>query len=356
MPQTPLWNKIISQYNKNRTCKEEIVQTSWELLFSTLFNYSDSDIISQKPVQMGVETKRADILIRHGSEDLFVVELKRHTLHEGQGQLFSYLNQLKIDIGVLVCDKLYIYDFDYTKRDENYSFLEIDFTPDNLDGEKFVELFMSDDFDKQKIKDFIKNKNQSKSNADSIRRELSNEFILQILKNHFSQIFPAEDVEKVFSDYQIVIHPKSAMQVSVVDSFVPQVSVPKTFKPAGFGAGSFLSGKDNTQFMLNGTPVGGKGSTVYATIKTYIENHPAVTLQELQSVFPDAAAKPGFGKMIRKIEDISEKEWSGSRFNRHPMILTSGEQITVSTQWKPDNFQSFINYAKQAGLDIHPIK
>ena len=132
------WNKIVAQYNKNRNSKEEIVQASWELLFSTIFNYTDSNIVPQLPVKMGVETKRADILIKNGNEDLFVVELKRHTLHDGQAQLFSYLNQLKINIGVLVCDKLYIYDFDYTTRDENYSFVEINFIPDNPDGENDV--------------------------------------------------------------------------------------------------------------------------------------------------------------------------------------------------------------------------
>ncbi|MBQ7538121.1 MAG: type I restriction enzyme HsdR N-terminal domain-containing protein [Treponema sp.] len=356
MPYTNLWNKIVAQYNKNRTCKEEIVQTSWELLFSTIFNYSDSDIIPQKPVQMGVETKRADILIKHGSEDLFVVELKRHTLHEGQGQLFSYLNQLKIDIGVLVCDKLYIYDFDYTKREENYSFVEIDFSPDNPDGEKFVELFTSDSFDKQKIKDFIKNKKLSKNNIDLIRKELNNESAVQILKNHFLKTYPAEDVEKVFSEHQIEIRPKSVLQTAAANSFVQQDSFSKSFQPAGFRADAFTNGKDNTQFTLNGNPTGGKGSTVYAAVKAYISSHPSVTLQELQSIFPDEAARPGFGKMIRKVEDISKKEWGGSRFNRHPMLLSSGEQITVSTQWKPDNFQSFIHFADQAGLDIQPVK
>lgn len=352
MPYTNLWNKIVAQYNKNRTCKEEIVQTSWELLFSTIFNYSDSDIVPQKPVQMGVETKRADILIKHGSEDLFVVELKRHTLHEGQGQLFSYLNQLKIDIGVLVCDKLYIYDFDYTKRDENYSFVEIDFTPDNSDGEKFVELFMSDNFDKQKIKDFIKNKNLSKNNIDMIRKELNNESVLQLLKNHFSEKYPGEDVENVLDEYQIEIRHKFASLVSVSNTFVTPVGAPRTFKNSGF-----TKGKDNTQFKLNGTPTGGKGATAYATIKTYIENHPSVSFNELQSVFPEQAAKPhGFRCVIDKLENVSEKEWTGSRFNKLPIILSSGEQVVVSTQWNPVNFKSFIHYASQAGLDIQPIE
>ena len=151
---------------------------------------------------MGVATKYADILIRQGREDLFVVELKKHSLSQqaGQAQLFSYLNQLKIDIGILVCDKIYIYDFDYTKRDENYSFVAIDFIKDNPDGEKVVELFMNDGFDKQKIKDFIKNKNQSKNNIDLISKELNTESVLQILKIHFSRTYPVEDVEKAMND------------------------------------------------------------------------------------------------------------------------------------------------------------
>lgn len=196
------WNIIVNQYNKNLNLEEKIIQSNWELLFSSIFNYKYSDIIPQVPVKMGVATKYADILIRQGREDLFVVELKKHSLSQqaGQAQLFSYLNQLKIDIGILVCDKIYIYDFDYTKRDENYSFVAIDFIKDNPDGEKVVELFMNDGFDKQKIKDFIKNKNQSKNNIDLISKELNTESVLQILKIHFSRTYPVEDVEKAMND------------------------------------------------------------------------------------------------------------------------------------------------------------
>ena len=211
------WNIIVNQYNKNLNLEEKIIQSNWELLFSSIFNYTDSDIIPQVPVKMGVATKYADILIRQGREDLFVVELKKHVLSQqaGQAQLFSYLKQLNNDIGILVCDKLYIYDFDYTKRDENYSFVEINFIKDNPDGEKFVELFMNDGFDKQKIKDFIRNKNQSKNNVNLISKELNTESVLQILKTYFSQRYPIEDVEKAMNDICIsVSSPKKAEHLS----------------------------------------------------------------------------------------------------------------------------------------------
>ena len=340
------WNIIVSQYNKNLNSEEKIIQSNWELLFSSIFNYSDSDIIPQAPVQMGVATKYADILIRQGREDLFVVELKKHALsqHDGQAQLFSYLKQLNNEIGILVCDKLYIYDFDYTKKDKNYSFVEIDFVKDNPDGEKFIELFMSSNFDKQKIRDFIRNKNQSQNNANLISRELNTESVLQILKAHFSQKYPIEDVEKVLSGYRIEICLKSAV--------VPQF--PKTIVPpvlGGITGPGLIKGKDFTQYLLNGTPTGGKGPTVLAAVKLYVNKHPDITLSQLQNVFPDDAARPGFNKMLRRIEEIEIKDKNRFKY----LFLTDGTQVGVSSQWKPENMQSFIEYAKRAGLDIKPL-
>lgn len=124
-----------------------------------------------------------------------------------------------------------------------------------------------------------------------------------------------------------------------------------TFNPTR----SFISIKDATQFMVNGTPTGGKGPTVYAAVKAFIDSHPNISVQELKSAFPDYLAKPGFGKMIRSVEEVTPNEWSGSRFNKHPITLSDGTRITVSTQWKPDNMHSFIEGAKRLGIEVAPI-
>ncbi len=341
------WNFLVAQYNKNLNCKEEIVQNSWDMIFSIIFGYSDSDKRSQYPVRMGSTNKYADFLIRHDGEESFVVELKRHTLHDGQSQLFSYLNQLKIDIGILVCDKLYIYDYDYNKRNENYSFVEISFTPDNLDGIKFIELFKSENIDKQKIKDFIVQKNQSKSNIASIKNEITQEKVVQVIKSYLTEKYPADDVEAVLAGYNITVSAKKTI-FSVPSS---PISISTSVSSNFFKA----STKDNTQYTLNGANTGGKGSTVLAAVKCFVDSHPNVTLDRLQTVFPDEAAKPGFGKMIRPVEQVTDKQWGGSRFNRKTIILSDGTTIAVSTQWKPDNMQNFIRYAALAGLDIKPI-
>ena len=348
MSYTSSWNKIVAQYKKNSSSKEEIIQASWELLFSTIFDYSDFEIVSQFSVKMGVETKRADILIKKDNTDLFVVELKRHTLHEGQEQLFSYLNQLKMDLGILVCDNLYIYDYDFTQKENSYSVLEIPFEQDNSNGTKFVELFSKENFDRQKIKDFIKESNSKKESEKNIRNELSAALITDLLKNHFSEKYPKIDVDKILDEYDISVTKKSAMQTTI--SSAPPVS------NYAYSATSYSGNKDSTQFTVNGNPTGGKGKTVYATVKLYVDSHNGISLVELQNAFPDSLAKPGFGKMIRRVEDVTRNEWSGSRFNRHPILLADGTKIAVSTQWKPDNMHNFIEGVQRLGIHVEPIQ
>lgn len=329
-------------------CKEEIVQKTWEVLFKLCFGYPKTDIDSQRSVKMGVMTKRADIVIKNDTEDLFVVELKRHTLHDGQAQLFSYLNQLKIDLGILVCDNLYIYDYDFTAKENSYSVLEIPFTQDNTNGSRFVELFSKDNFDKQKIKDFIKESNQKKNSETEIKNELSVNLITELLKKHFSEKYPAVDVEKILADYNISISKKA---VAVASTFVPAApAVSHSYIPSpAFGA------KDSTQFMVNGTPTGGKCPTVYRAVQFYVESHTGITFNELQAAFPDYMAKPGFGKMIRRWEEVTPQQWAGSRFNKHPIILSDGTKVVVSTQWKPDNMHNFIESVARLGIEIKAL-
>ena len=199
------WNKIVAEYNKNRNSKEDIVQRTWEMLFSFVFNYSVLEIDSQRSVKMGCSTKFADIVIKNGHDDLFVVELKRHTLHEGREQLFSYLNQLKIDLGILVCDNLYIYDYDFSAREDSFSSLEIPFVPDNPDGIRFVEMFSKENLDKQKIKDFISESSDRKNAETEIRKSITSDFVQDLLRVHFTEKYPSADVDKILSEFSFSI-------------------------------------------------------------------------------------------------------------------------------------------------------
>ena len=211
MSYVELWNEIVSEYDDNLKRHEDIVQKTWEMLFKLCFKYSKSEIDPQRPVQMGSTPKYPDIIIKNDNEDLFIVELKRHALHEGQEQLFSYLNQLKVDLGVLVCDNLYVYDYDFTAKTDAYSVLEIPFAKDDSNGARFVELFSKENFDKQKIKDFINEGNAKKQAESDVRNELSSELAVRLLKNYFAkkyQTIEKVQIEKILAEYNVSVEKK----------------------------------------------------------------------------------------------------------------------------------------------------
>ncbi len=345
MSYTSSWNKIVAQYNKNINCKEEIVQNSWEMLFSMVFNYEDSDIDSQHSVKMGVETKRADILIKNDNADLFVVELKRHTLHEGQEQLFSYLNQLKMDLGILVCDNLYIYDYDFTTKENSYSVLEIPFVQDNQNGIRFVELFSKDNFDKQKIKDFIRESNDKKNAVATIKNEITEDLVSKLLKNFFKEKYPEIDIEDILLDYIISIKKKSLIALSSSTEKVIRVK----------------EDSQDEEYYYNNQRYA-KRKFVLTVVTDYVRNNPDITYNQLKQIFPDKLqGKYGvFQDDALVIETVlknhKDKQYEYNRryftkCSEKIKLNTDGRTIIVSGEWG-HNFDKFFNRAKELGLNV----
>lgn len=209
------WNSIVEVVRKNYTAKEELVQQSWEFLFQFVFGYAVSEIDAQRTIKMGsTERGKPDIILCKDGEEIFVVELKRHIKHDGREQLFSYLNQLKMNLGVVVCDKLYLYDYDFTQKENAYAEVEIPFEENNEDGAKFVELFSKDNFDKQKICDFIRSKSNSKDVIAKIKSETTSELINDLLKAHFKAKYAVsdEDFDSAISSLSISLQPRISTQ------------------------------------------------------------------------------------------------------------------------------------------------
>lgn len=339
------WNKIVSQYNKIRNNKEDVVQASWELIFSTLFNYSDSEIDSQRPVQMGSTPKYPDIIIKNQNEDLYVVELKQLTLHKGQEQLISYLNQLKVNIGVLVCNNLYIYDFDYTAKENAYSVLEIPFVPDNPNGSRFVELFSKGNFDKQKIKDFIRESNAAKNAISEIKSELTSSLVSKLVEKYLLEKYPSVDVRTILTDYVFSISPKNTNYLKLQDN----------------DSNVVITNSSNEIFLYN-NQVLGKGRFVLNVVSDYIRNHPNITYNELKLVFPDKL-QGGFGvfqndetvmqTVLHNYKDkvLAYKKCYFIKQSEKITLQNEGCTIIVSTQWG-HNFDKFFNRAKELGLNV----
>lgn len=112
MTATEIWNKIVELHNQNLSHTEATIQNLWESVFTELFGYRKllGEIERHRQIRIGsTERVITDIIIRSGDTDLFVVELKQHNMQITDGmvqQLLSYLRQLRLDVGILVCNKI----------------------------------------------------------------------------------------------------------------------------------------------------------------------------------------------------------------------------------------------------------
>jgi len=201
------WNKIVEHHSKFYNVKEEKVQTVWESIFAELLNYSrlDDEIDRHRKIKIGASERIiTDIIIKDDVDDWFIVELKQHNYPlnaEIETQLFSYLNQLKLDLGIIVCNKLYIYDYDYNKNDAEQDKIEISFSLDNPLGIMFVELFSKSNFIKTAVKEFI----SLSISVESIKRELNQNLVKSLLNNHFTKKYSQSAVEQALGNVGIHI-------------------------------------------------------------------------------------------------------------------------------------------------------
>lgn len=209
------WEFLVDCYNKNKNAPEQRIQRDWENLFVEIFGYSKllKEVDSQRSIQIGSTVRTIPDIIIHNKEqgDLFVVELKQHTLTTGTEQLFSYLKLLKVDLGVLICNKIYLYDYDITKDDDKQAFVEIAFTKDNPDGIKFVELFSKASFDRQHIKNLIQERKKEKENIHAIQQKVTAEFVRQVLQEQLSETYSQEEIQQALEGIVITVDKKVAM-------------------------------------------------------------------------------------------------------------------------------------------------
>lgn len=108
--------------------------------------------------------------------------------------------------------------------------------------------------------------------------------------------------------------------------------------------------KDYSRYSINGTGCYVKGVIPAETIRTYINDHPNISYEELVNLFPDKL-QGGFG-VIRRSQDVKEKHIKRYRHT----IEHNGETLLVCSEWgggAGGNFPKFIQYVNgNKGLNI----
>ncbi len=205
------WNNLCKIHHNLLGEQEQKVQNVWETIFSEFFGYSKllNEIDAHRTMRLGSTDRLIpDIIIKNNTRDLFVVELKQPSLTKDvtyELQIISYLKQLHADLGILICDRIVLIDYDYNKPDNEQKDFDISFTPDNEDGIAFIELFSKETFSPEKVKAFIDSKTKAQRNKIAIKSEITTELINNLLQNYFASKYSKDDYEKVRKSFNITI-------------------------------------------------------------------------------------------------------------------------------------------------------
>ncbi len=327
------WNFIVSEYKTKQYAQESTIQAFWENYFSEMFNYKKflKEIDSQRTITIGSGQRVIpDIILRRNNQDVVDVELKRYGLpfsSDMEDQLFSYMNQLHISVGVLVCQKIYVYVYDYVGNKKKK--LGIPFEKNNPDGIKFVELFQKDNFSKDAIEEFIDSKHTFGEKVEEIKSKISEELIFKLLREYFGKEYTSKVIEAAIENVQIKVE------------IGPPPSPPhRRYRFEG-----------NWYPPLNHLPLD--------VVKAYVRDNPNVTYSELEDRFPKEL-QGSYGVFLTREEaSLRTTDLRKRFFVDHPIILGDNSVILVSTQWGDSgsvcNIAPFIRRATFLGYKIDVI-
>ena len=206
------WNLFCEISKKNYNEKEDKVQKVFEQIFAVLFGYYsfDGEIDSQRVLHIG-STDRVipDIIIRDSSDnkDLFIVELKQLNLRfdkKYEEQLLSYMRLLSLNIGVLICDAIYI----YVLENDKFSSSKIEIDTDNKKGEEFIDMFSKGGFSSARIKNFVLTEQQFVKNVQKIKDALKELDIKDVVKLYFASDFEEVEIDEALKNILFVIEEK----------------------------------------------------------------------------------------------------------------------------------------------------
>lgn len=195
-----IWKEICYLMKINKASSEDLFQSEIVNIFEKLgWSRFNKEIEEKRKISIGsANSLEPDIIFKNNTNDLFVVELKKPTARyteRNNSQLFSYLRQLKLNVGLLINDRIHVFYEDGNCK-VPVEIMNIEFNENADDGLKFIELFSRQTYNEEFLLNFCKNQLKS---LDAIDYLTSDEFKSRIVE------FIIKDAGKQFSNDVIEI-------------------------------------------------------------------------------------------------------------------------------------------------------
>jgi hypothetical protein len=327
------WNEIcflIKKHSKENS-KEAFFQNEVVNIFEKLgWSRYRNEIETEKSLPIGANNRlRLDILISQDGEKLFAIELKRATNQGSERisqQLVSYMLQLKMKFGLFIGENIQLFYDDPNDNKHPIKLSEIEFTENNDEGLKLIEIIKRDTFDEKKLIEYCNEKlthiQENKSITDLIDFFTStqgNEYVLKLISDDLKEKHSTKIIEELKNKIAIKISDKSSLpKIENLDNLT------KNVKEIQFKR-SFANLNENNSKL----PI---GKYVRETLNELIINN-LISSDEIEKLQREDYSKQTFDiqfPFLKKILNSNDPEWI--RYWK-PSVTINGERYFVCSQW-----------------------
>ena len=362
------WNEIC--YMLRSCIQENVLEKEYEKTIVNCMNFLHwrkfkGEITTQYPIQVGHETKYADIVITLEGIEQFVIEVKRpnHKIQEeDKKQLLSYMRMLAhpVKLGIYVGESIRLFYDDLVA--EPIEICEIQIVETDPYGSKFVELFQKDHFSLQALEDFCEKQKQKitleKKKQEEIQKLLADTdgvILKDLLREKYRmEGFPEEWINAILN--------KFTFSISSTDTPLTSQSSQKPTTQTKVLNIQHASTHDTTHYRILNGEYESKSLFVFTVVHQYVTAH-RLTYLEYDKIFNSI----GKQKIITTLEEAKEKrertqekaKKNGKETNDIPRwhfdkVLYSEDNVAfvVNNQWRKDNIQPIINFANAQGYNV----
>ncbi len=303
--------------------------------------------------------EKVDYCILNNGEPIILIECKRYgeNLSTHYNQLFRYFSVSEAKFAILTNGITYQFFTDLVKPNimDEKPFIEIDLT--NIEDWQIDEIqkFHKSVFDAERIRNAARKrkdtedlatrlKNTIKSELHSPSEDLVNFFIEKVCGKELSQ--------------ELFVYFSEVVKRHFVDLIADKSNVATTHPQHDIGTNrhriTTSSGKDKSQYAINGKGKYSKRRMVEAVINLYVKQHPNITVKELKSLFD-------FNKNSR-LKVIKYREEVGDLSRVFESRLPTNEVFYIDNQWgnsiQGGRFESFISHVNTniEGITITKIE
>ncbi len=314
---------------------------------------SNKTMQSQLTLGFGAgNTLRPDIILYKNGIPVLPIEIKRpdNVCNDKQvGQLGNYMRQLKSNVGLYFGENIRFYYDNPNDLDNPVNVLAIELSKEDSNGETFCEMLSYEKFSTNKLEEFCKEHYNQIMSRNNLHQRFSEYFAENNVTRNIVSLIKEKFIKEGF-DENILEDELNKLVCRIEWEHTPRTEtrIEKTVMdiPA--------SENDETEFSLDGNRYWGIGRFVLAVVKQYVSEHPDITLEKLEEVFPSNLSSSKNRGIIRTIEFLNEHpEWGKRYFTKENerIILKDNTTIIVNRGWgntgkqKP-YFQRFLEHIK----------